>query len=46
MVTVFFLKASSSGGSSCSKIIDHFVGMGFSEKMVARVIQEHGKGCV
>ncbi|PON84217.1 SAM-dependent methyltransferase DRM [Trema orientale] len=36
-------EASSSGGSSCTKIVDHFVGMGFSEKLVAKAIQEHGE---
>lgn len=39
----FSLKASSSPGSSNSKIFDHFVGMGFSEKLVSKVIQENGK---
>lgn len=39
----FSLKASSSVGSSGSKLIDHFVGMGFPEKMVAEAIQENGK---
>lgn len=37
------LKASTSVSSSGSKILDNFVGMGFSAKMVADVIQEHGK---
>lgn len=41
-----FLKASSSASSSGSKIIDHFVGMGFSEKLVAKVIEEHGIGSI
>ncbi|GLT53642.1 hypothetical protein SLA2020_269000 [Shorea laevis] len=36
-------EASSSAGSSDSKLIDHFIGMGFSEKMVAKAIQENGK---
>ncbi|XP_059449743.1 DNA (cytosine-5)-methyltransferase DRM2 [Corylus avellana] len=36
-------EASSSAGSSNSKLIDHFIGMGFSEKMVAKAIQENGK---
>ncbi|KDP46435.1 hypothetical protein JCGZ_10275 [Jatropha curcas] len=36
-------EASSSVGSSGSKLIDHFVGMGFPEKMVAEVIQENGE---
>uniref|UniRef100_A0A2P2KN91 DNA (cytosine-5-)-methyltransferase n=2 Tax=Rhizophora mucronata TaxID=61149 RepID=A0A2P2KN91_RHIMU len=36
-------EASSSAGSSGSKMIDHFIGMGFSERMVAEAIQEHGE---
>ncbi|KAJ0053869.1 hypothetical protein Pint_02755 [Pistacia integerrima] len=36
-------KASSSSGSSSSKMIDHFVGMGFSEEMVIKAIQENGE---
>ncbi|XP_057996371.1 DNA (cytosine-5)-methyltransferase DRM1 isoform X2 [Hevea brasiliensis] len=36
-------EASSSVGSSGSKLIDHFVGMGFPEKMVAEAIQENGE---
>ncbi|XP_057993250.1 DNA (cytosine-5)-methyltransferase DRM2 isoform X2 [Hevea brasiliensis] len=35
--------ASSSVGSSGSKLIDHFVGMGFPQKMVAEAIQENGE---
>ncbi|OIW14336.1 hypothetical protein TanjilG_25122 [Lupinus angustifolius] len=35
-------EASSSAGSSCSKLCDHFVGMGFPLQMVCKVIQEHG----
>lgn len=34
---------SSSPGSSNSKVIDHFVGMGFSEKFVVKAIQENGE---
>uniref|UniRef100_A0A5B7ADM4 DNA (cytosine-5-)-methyltransferase n=1 Tax=Davidia involucrata TaxID=16924 RepID=A0A5B7ADM4_DAVIN len=37
-------EASSSAGSSNSKLIHHFVGMGFSEKMVAKAIEENGEG--
>ncbi|XP_059670147.1 DNA (cytosine-5)-methyltransferase DRM2-like isoform X1 [Cornus florida] len=37
-------EASSSAGSSHSKLIHHFVGMGFSEKMVAKAIEENGEG--
>ncbi|KAH9790777.1 hypothetical protein WN944_009841 [Citrus x changshan-huyou] len=36
-------EASSSAGSSSSKMIDHFVGMGFSEEVVAKAIQENGE---
>ncbi|XP_054809543.1 DNA (cytosine-5)-methyltransferase DRM2 isoform X2 [Prosopis cineraria] len=36
-------EASSSPGSSNSKMFDHFVGMGFSEKLVSKVIQENGE---
>lgn len=35
-------EASSSAGYSNSKLIDHFVDMGFSQKMVVKAIQEHG----
>ncbi|KAL6994357.1 hypothetical protein U1Q18_012461 [Sarracenia purpurea var. burkii] len=34
--------AGSSAGSSHSKLINHFVGMGFPENMVAKAIQENG----
>lgn len=34
---------SSIASRSNSKVIDHFVGMGFSEKMVARAVNENGK---
>ena len=37
------LKASSSPDSSNSKMFDHFVAMGFCDKLVSKVIQEHGK---
>ncbi|BBH08963.1 domains rearranged methyltransferase 2 [Prunus dulcis] len=36
-------EASSSQGPSNSKVVDHFVGMGFSGKMVAKAIEEHGE---
>ncbi|XP_048328077.2 DNA (cytosine-5)-methyltransferase DRM2 isoform X1 [Ziziphus jujuba] len=36
-------EASLSAGSSNSKLFDHFVGMGFSEKMVSKAMQEHGE---
>ncbi|KAF7819558.1 DNA (cytosine-5)-methyltransferase DRM2 [Senna tora] len=36
-------EASSSPSSSNSKMFDHFVGMGFSEKLVSKVIQENGE---
>ncbi|CAL9014625.1 unnamed protein product [Prunus brigantina] len=36
-------ESSSSPGPSNSKVVDHFVGMGFSGKMVAKAIQEHGE---
>lgn len=36
--------SSSVGSSSGSKMIDHFVKMGFPEKMVAEAIQENCKG--
>ncbi|XP_031249866.1 DNA (cytosine-5)-methyltransferase DRM1 isoform X1 [Pistacia vera] len=36
-------EASSSSGSSSTKMIDHFVGMGFSEEMVIKAIQENGE---
>ncbi|KAK8592984.1 hypothetical protein V6N12_045075 [Hibiscus sabdariffa] len=36
-------EASSSGESPSSKIIDQFVGMGFSREMVAKVIEEKGE---
>ncbi|KAA8530223.1 hypothetical protein F0562_004932 [Nyssa sinensis] len=37
-------EASSSVGPSNSKLIHHFVGMGFSEKKVAKAIEENGEG--
>ncbi|KAE9466464.1 hypothetical protein C3L33_01610, partial [Rhododendron williamsianum] len=37
-------EASSLTGSSHSKLIDHFVGMGFPEKMVRKAIEENGEG--
>ena len=36
-------KASSSTGPSNSKLINHFIGMGFSEKMVVKAIEQDGK---
>lgn len=36
----------SSAGCSNSKLLDHFVGMGFEVEMVAKAIQEHGKKSV
>ncbi|XP_022989083.1 DNA (cytosine-5)-methyltransferase DRM2 isoform X1 [Cucurbita maxima] len=35
--------ASSSAGPSNSKIVDHFIGMGFSAKMVMKAIEENGE---
>uniref|UniRef100_A0A5B7ACD5 DNA (cytosine-5-)-methyltransferase n=1 Tax=Davidia involucrata TaxID=16924 RepID=A0A5B7ACD5_DAVIN len=37
-------EASSSMGPSNSKLIHHFVGMGFSEKMASKAIEENGVG--
>ena len=34
---------SSSAGSSNSKLVDKFIGMGFNEKNVAKVIYENGE---
>ncbi|KAM1712651.1 hypothetical protein ACFX12_023505 [Malus domestica] len=36
-------ESSSSAGPSNTKVLDHFVAMGFSEKMVVKAIQEHGE---
>lgn len=36
-------EASSSAGSSNSKVFDHFVAMGFPREMVAKVIEEYGE---
>ncbi|XP_041009061.1 DNA (cytosine-5)-methyltransferase DRM2-like isoform X2 [Juglans microcarpa x Juglans regia] len=36
-------EASSSAGPSNCKLIDHFIGMGFSTKMVAKAMQENGE---
>ncbi|KAK4750548.1 hypothetical protein SAY87_004030 [Trapa incisa] len=36
-------EASSFGGSSSSKLFNHFVGMGFSEKLVSKAIDENGE---
>lgn len=36
-------EASSSAGPSNSKLIDHFVGMGFPGKMVSKAIEENGE---
>ncbi|KAK4409933.1 DNA (cytosine-5)-methyltransferase DRM2 [Sesamum angolense] len=38
------VEASSSAGASRVKLINHFVGMGFSEKLVSKAIEEHGEG--
>lgn len=43
--SLFYFQASSSASSSNSKLIDHFVGMGFSEEMVVKAIKENGKVC-
>jgi len=37
------LQASSSAVLANSKVLDHFVSMGFSREMVSKVIQEYGK---
>ncbi|XP_031405610.1 DNA (cytosine-5)-methyltransferase DRM2 [Punica granatum] len=37
-------EASSSAGSSNTKLFDHFVGMGFSEKLVSKAINENEDG--
>ncbi|XP_071692761.1 DNA (cytosine-5)-methyltransferase DRM2-like [Rutidosis leptorrhynchoides] len=36
-------EASSSAGPSNSKVIDHFLGMGFAEQLVLKAIKEHGE---
>ncbi|XP_057457148.1 DNA (cytosine-5)-methyltransferase DRM2-like isoform X2 [Lotus japonicus] len=36
-------EASTSAGSSNSKVFDHFIGMGFPREMIFKVIQEHGE---
>ncbi|XP_035549406.1 DNA (cytosine-5)-methyltransferase DRM2 isoform X1 [Juglans regia] len=36
-------EARSTAGCSNSKLIDHFIGMGFSKKMVSKAIQENGE---
>lgn len=46
VITFYDLKASSSAGSSSSKTIDHFVGMGFPEEVVAKAIQENGMAAI
>lgn len=38
------MEASSSTGGSRSRLISHFVGMGFSEKLVSKAIDENGEG--
>ncbi|KAL0461694.1 UNVERIFIED_CONTAM: DNA (cytosine-5)-methyltransferase DRM2 [Sesamum latifolium] len=38
------VEASSSAGASRVKLINHFVGMGFSEKLVSKAIEENGEG--
>lgn len=39
----FFVKASSEASSSKSMIIDEFIKMSFSEKLVIKFINEYGK---
>lgn len=36
-------EVSSSADSPNSKLIDHFVGMGFSQELVTKAIEENGK---
>ncbi|KAK4426139.1 DNA (cytosine-5)-methyltransferase DRM2 [Sesamum alatum] len=38
------VEASSSAGASRVELINHFVGMGFSEKLVSKAIEENGEG--
>lgn len=38
----FFVKKNCEAGSSKSKAIDHFLGMGFDEEKVIKAIHEHG----
>ena len=40
------VKVSTSAVSLSSKTIDHFVGMGFSEEIVARAVQECGMASI
>ncbi|XP_050223602.1 DNA (cytosine-5)-methyltransferase DRM1 isoform X2 [Mercurialis annua] len=42
-MTACSVEASSVAGSSGTKVVDRFLGMGFSEKMVADAIQENGE---
>ena len=37
------LKASSSAGPSNTKVLDHFISMGFPGEVVSKVIQEYGQ---
>ncbi|RID55632.1 hypothetical protein BRARA_G02881 [Brassica rapa] len=41
--TLFKLSTSSEASSSKSKVIDELIGMGFSEELVIKAIQEHGE---
>lgn len=41
--SIFCLKARSSASSSGSKVIDHFIAMGFDAELVSKAIQENGK---
>ncbi|KZV32941.1 DNA (cytosine-5)-methyltransferase DRM2-like [Dorcoceras hygrometricum] len=38
------MEASSSEGASYSKLVKHFVGMGFPENLVSKAIEENGEG--
>lgn len=40
---LFVLKASSSTSASRAILIDNFVGMGFSAKLVSKAIEENGR---
>ncbi|WZZ68476.1 hypothetical protein YC2023_079846 [Brassica napus] len=41
--TLFKISTSSEASSSKSKVIDELIGMGFSEELVIKAIQEHGE---
>lgn len=41
-----YIQASSSTSASRSKLINHFVGMGFSEKLVSKAIEENGSSSI